>query len=141
MANGWTNDLMLNIFNRPVAAWGPGKSTCGRVREGCKILCSIMGRRYLEGRDINANSQGTRLGQRLCEIHSYRNGYRPINPPGKIVSVNYKLDKCWKQNLGYAVAFKVHGNLCCKPVSPFKAYPFVRLYVWNKDCLDNETYN
>ena len=140
MTHGWTRELLLSIFRRPIAAWGPGKSPCARMREGCKILCNIMGRKYLEGRGINSQSQGTILGQRLCELHSYRNGYRPLKPPGQIVTVNYKLDKCWKKNFGYAIAFKVDGNLCCKSVTPFKSYPFVRLYVWNKDCVDSQIY-
>ena len=140
MTHGWTRELLLSIFKRPIAAWGPGKSPCARMREGCKILCNIMGRKYLEGRGINSQSQGTILGQRLCELHSHRNGYRPLKAPGQIVTVNYKLDKCWKKNFGYAVAFKVDGNLCCKSVTPFKEYPFVRLYVWNKDCVDSQIY-
>ena len=101
----------------------------------------LMGRRYLEGRSMSSESQGTKLGQRLCELHSYKNGYRPISPPGRIVSVSYRLSRCWRQNVDYMTAFKVRGNLCCKPVAPFKTYPFVRMLIWNRDCSTNAVGN
>ena len=141
MTSGWRKEILRNIFKRPMAPWGSGQSPCARMREGCRILCNLMGRRYLEGRSMSSESQGTKLGQRLCELHSYKNGYRPISPPGRIVSVSYRLSRCWRQNVDYMTAFKVRGNLCCKPVAPFKTYPFVRMLIWNRDCSTNAVGN
>ena len=137
MTAGWRKILLVNIFRRDISAWGPGSSPCVRMQEGCRILCEMMGRKYVQGRLLTSNCQGTKLGQRLCELYSNHYGYEEIKEPGRGISVDYKLDRCWKNGKNYLQAFKIQGNLCCNAIAPFKALPYVKLMVWNETCNAN----